>query len=77
MPLGTATVGIIGVCVYSIEGGEYKVFDSHVRDMYGDSHSEGTCVLLEIPAMHKLVRYFQILYRTEDIDKLKRVHCQL
>ena len=42
------TVGIIGVAIYSIEGGGYKVFDSHARDMYGDSHSEGTCVLLEI-----------------------------
>ena len=42
------TVGIIGVAIYSIEVGGYKVFDSHVRDMYGNSHSEGTCVLLEI-----------------------------
>ena len=42
------TVGIIGVAIYSIEGGGYKVFDSHARDMYGNSHSEGTCVLLEI-----------------------------
>ena len=32
------TVGIIGV-------------DSHARDMYGNSHSQGTCVLLEIPSM--------------------------
>ena len=39
-------MGIIGV-------------DSHVRDMYGDSHSQGTCVLLEIPSVHKLVQYFQ------------------
>ena len=36
------TVGIIGV-------------DSHARDMSGNSHSQGTCVLLEIPSMHKLV----------------------
>ena len=34
------TVGISGV-------------DSHARDMYGNSHSQGTCVLLEIPSMHK------------------------
>ena len=46
-------VGIIGVGIHSIEGGGYKVFDSHARDMYGNSHSEGTCVLLEIPSMHK------------------------
>ena len=50
------TVEIIGV-------------DSHARDMYGNSHSQGTCVLLEIPSMHKLVQYFQSLYacRNEDI----------
>ena len=50
------TVGIIGV-------------DSHARDMYGNSHSQGICVLLEIPSMHKLVQYFQSLYtcRNEDI----------
>ena len=61
MPLGTAfetllalnynsfilTVGIIGVGIYSIVGGGYKVFDSHARDMYGNSHSEGIRVLLE------------------------------
>ena len=57
------TVGIIGV-------------DSHARDMYGSSHSQGTCVLLEIPSMHKLVQYFQSLYtcRNEDICELKGVH---
>ena len=57
------TVGIIGV-------------DSHARDMYGDSHSQGTCVLLEIPSMHKLVQYFQSLYtcRNEDTYELKGVH---
>ena len=88
MPLGTEfetllalnyssfilTLGIIGVAIYSIEGGGYKVFDSHARDMYGNSHSEGACVLLEIPSMHKLVQYFQSLYRNEDIYELKGVH---
>ena len=88
MPLGTAfetvlalnynsfilTVGIIGVGIYSIEGGGYKVFDSHAKDMYGNSHSEGTCVLLEIPSILKLVQFFQSLYRNEDIYELKGVH---
>ena len=27
-----------------------------------NSHSQGTCVLLEIPSMHKLIQYFQGLY---------------
>ena len=50
------TVEIIGV-------------DSQARDMYGNSNSQETCVLLEIPSMHKLVQYFQSLYtcRNEDI----------
>ena len=45
--------------------------DSHARDMYGNSHSQGTCVLLKILSMYKLVQYFQTLYpdtcRNEDI----------
>ena len=57
------TVGIIGL-------------DSHARDMYGNSHSQGTYVLLEIPSTHKLVQYFRSLYtcRNEDIYELKGVH---
>ena len=37
----------------ALEGGRYEVFDSQARDMYGNSHSEGICVLLEIKSMHK------------------------
>ena len=45
-------------------------------DMYGNSHSQGTCVLLEIPSTHKLVQYFQSLHtcRNEDIYEFKGVH---
>ena len=32
------------------------MFDSHASDVYHNSHSEGTCVMLEIPSMHKLVQ---------------------
>ena len=68
------TVAIIGVAIYSIEAGGYNVFDSHARDMYHNSHSEGTCILLEILCMHKLVQYFQTLHTNEDIYELKGVH---
>ena len=67
-------MAIIGVSIYSIEAGGYIVFHSHARDMYHNSHSEGTCVLLEIPSMHKLVQNFQTLHRNEDIYELKAVH---
>ena len=30
--------------------------DCHARAMYGNSHSQGTYLLLEIPSMHKLVQ---------------------
>ena len=52
------------------------VVDSHARDMNGNNRSQGTCVLLEIVSMYKLVQYFQSLYtcRTEDIYELKDVH---
>ena len=53
------TVAIIGVGIYSIEAGGYNVFDFQARDMYHNSHSEATCVLLEIPSMHKFLQYFQ------------------
>ena len=56
------TVAIIGV-------------DSHARDMYGNSHSQGTYVLLEIPSMHKLEQYFQSLYTCRnDIFEVKGAH---
>ena len=56
-------MAIVGVGIYSIEAGRYKVFDSHARDMYHNSHSEGTCVLLEKQSMYKLQQYFQTLHR--------------
>ena len=51
-------------------------YRTNARDMYGNGHSQGTYVLLEIPSMHKLVQYFQSLYtcRNEDIYELKGVH---
>ena len=67
-------MGIIGVPIYSIEGRGYEVFDSHARDMYGNSHSEGTCVLLEIKSMYKLVQYFESLHENKGVHELKGVY---
>ena len=67
-------MGIIGVGIYSIENGKFKIFDSHARDVYGNSHPEGKCVLLEIPSIDNLVQYFQSLYRNQEIYELKGIH---
>ena len=39
------TAAIICVGIYSIEAWGYNVFDSHVRDMYHNSHSKGTRIV--------------------------------
>ena len=56
------TVGCNAVSiVYCADNRHFKVFDSHARDIYGKSHPEGTCILLDISA-DNLVQYFQILF---------------
>ena len=52
--------------------GDTKYLILKLEICMGNSHSEGT--LLEIPSTHKLVQYFQSLYRNEDIYELKGVH---
>ena len=43
------TVGCIAVGIkYCTDKGHYKVFHSHARDIYGKSHPQGTCALLDI-----------------------------
>ena len=43
------TVGCIAVGIsYCADNDHYKVFDSHARDIYGKSHPQGTCTLLDI-----------------------------
>ena len=40
--------------------------------MYSNcSHSERTCVLLEIPSIYTLVQYFHSLYKNKDLYELK------
>ena len=43
------TAGCIAVGIsYCADNGHYKVFHSHARDIYGKSHPQGTCALLDI-----------------------------
>lgn len=66
------TVGCITVrIVYCVYNGHFKVFDSHARDIYGKSHRQGTCVLLDIPSKENLIQYFQSLYGIHQMYELK------
>ena len=52
------TIGCITVGIYCIDNERFKIFDSHARDVYGHSHPQGSCVLLELPLIQDLVQYF-------------------
>ena len=66
------TVGCIAVGIsYYADNGHFKVFDLHATDVYGKSHAQGTCVLLDISSTDNLVHYFQSLYEATDLYELK------
>ena len=50
------------VAILVKSNGTFKVFDSHSRDSEGMFDSYGTCVLVEIASLDKLVEYFENLY---------------
>ena len=56
----TITTCTVGILVKS--NGIVKVFDSHSRDSQGMFDPCGTCVLVEIASIYKLVEYFENLY---------------
>ena len=56
------TIDSNAVCIFSTNDGKYKIFYSHSRDIYGRSHPQGTCVLLEAPNINNVILYFQSLY---------------
>ena len=47
------------------------MFDSLARDVYGKSHSQGTCGLLDISFADNLEHHFQSLYGATDLYELK------
>jgi len=62
------TVGCIAAGIsHCADNGHFKVFDSHARDIYGKSHPQETCVLLDISSTNNLVHYFQSLYGASDL----------
>ena len=61
----TSFIVTITTCTVAIlvkSNGTFKVFDSHSRDSEGMFDSCGTCVLVEIASLDKLVEYFEKLY---------------
>ena len=47
---------------------------THAREVYGESHPKGTCILLDISSANNLVPYFQSLYGVIDVYELKGLH---
>ena len=66
-------VGAVGVAIPYPDDGQFSIFDSHARDIYGNSHPQGTCDLLHVPCISHLVHYFQSLYGLMDTYELKGV----
>ena len=66
------TVGCTAVAIYCNGNVGFKIFDSHARDLYGRSHPQGTCVLLEVSSLNSLVHYFQSIHNN-DIFEVKGV----
>jgi len=56
------TIGSTAVAIYCHGNNTFKVFDSHARDLCGNSFSQGTCVLLELSSLSNLVHYFQSIH---------------
>ena len=52
----------------------FKIFDSHVRDLYGRGQPQGTCVLLEVLSLDSLVHYFQSIHN--DIFEVRGVQIE-
>jgi hypothetical protein len=59
------TVGCTVVAIYCNGNVGFKIFDSHARDIYGRSHAQGTCVLLEVSSLNSLVHYFQSIHNND------------
>ena len=68
------TIDSNAVCIFSTNDGKYKIFDSHARDIFGKSHPEGRCVLLEAATINHVILYFQSLYSENSQFELKGIN---
>ena len=53
----------------------FKIFDSHVRDLYGRRQPQGTRVLLDVLSPDSLVHYFQSIHNN-DIFEVRGVQIE-
>ena len=70
------TIDSNAVCIFSTTDGKYNIFDSHSRDIYGRSHPQGTCVLLEAPNIDNVILYFQSLYSENSQFELRGINIE-
>ena len=70
------TINSNAVCIYCTCYGKYKIFDSHSRDIYGQSNPQGTCVLLEAASIDHVILHFQSLYNENSQFEIKGVNIQ-
>ena len=66
-------IGCTAVAIYCKGNVGLNIFDSHAREIYGRSHPQGTCVLLEVSSLNSLVHYFQSIH-DNDIFEWKGVN---
>ena len=65
------TISCNTVSICCTPNGSLKIFDSHARDLLGMPNSYGTCVLLDIQSIDKLVEYFKSLYTYGNLCNLQ------
>ncbi|CAB4022606.1 Hypothetical predicted protein [Paramuricea clavata] len=70
------TIDSNAVCIFSTNDGKYKIFYSYSRDIYGRSHPQGTCVLLEAPNINNVILYFQSLYGQNSQFELRGINIE-
>ena len=57
----TIDCNTLAICM--ISEGKFKIFDSHLRDLYGMPDPFGKCVIIDVESLDNLSLYFQSSYQ--------------
>jgi hypothetical protein len=68
------TIDNNAVGIYCTNDGNYTISDSHSRDIYGRSHPQGTCVLLEASSINHVILHFQSVYNEKSQYEMRGVN---